>query len=362
MRHGSVDDGGALRRDMHQLRARGSAVSRPPGTRLDGYRLVAHLADGAEAEVHLARSEATGQQVVVKIPHPRTLDQAPLVQRWRREVSLTEELHHPNLQCRVDVGQPRSEPYLVFDYASAGTLRQQIDAAPGSIPVDQVVAWMADLARALGYLHGLGIVHRDLKPENLYVTATGSLKLGDFGAATRAGHGQERRRFFELPTPIEGTPEYLSPEQVLGQPAQAPSDLYSWGVVASRPPPGRCRSPAPIPSQPWPRTCVSTRACPADTVPTSPTGPRRGGGSRPCADAPRTGYASAEEIVADLGRLDRLDHVDRSLQPGARSAVGGDHRRATRPERWSALVMVTLVSFLGVVAAVLALSAVLRGG
>ncbi len=333
-------------------------MARPLGTRLDGYRLVAHLADGAQAEVHLARSEATGEQVVIKIPHPHTLDQAPLVQRWRREVAVTEHLHHPNLQRRLDVGAAHSEPYLVLEYASGGTLRQRIDAAPGTIPVDQVVAWMADLARALGYLHGLGIVHRDLKPENLYVTATGSLKLGDFGAATRAGHGQDRRRLFELPTPIEGTPEYLSPEQVLGHPAQAASDLYSWGVVAFETATGTV-----------PITGADPLAAMAahlhdDPGPPSQRRPDLLPGldvvvARALRRRPQDRYGSAHEILADLDRLDELDHLDRSSTPDPplEGTIGGDETRALLR-----VVAVTLVSFLGVVAAVLALSAVLRGG
>ena len=332
-------------------------MPRAPGTRLDGYRLVAHLADGAQAEVHLARSEATGEQVVVKIPHPRTLDQTPLVQRWRREVSITEDLRHPNLQCRVDVGQAHSEPYLALEYAAGGTLRQRIADHPGTLPVDEVVAWAADLARALGHLHRRGIVHRDVKPDNLYLTAVGRVKLGDFGAAIRLGSGPTRPRLFALPTPLEGTPEYLSPEQALGRPVDPRSDLYSWGVVVFELLTGEVPLTGTDPQAVLDAHLRQDPGLPSRLRPEVPPGLDAvvAGALR---RHPEDRYGTAEEILADLERLDDPDLAGATPEPDPpwEGSVGGDEARAV-----ARVVGVVLVSFLGVVAAILALSAVLRG-
>jgi serine/threonine-protein kinase len=203
-------------------------VPRPTGTRIDHYELLEHLGDGAQAEVHRARDNRTGQVVVVRIPHARVLDRPVLAARWRREAALTECLIHPNVQRRLDVGERHHEPDVVLEYAGGGSLDGWVNDRNPRLPVGQAVQWGRQLAQALAYLHHLGIIHRDLKPANLLVTDDLELKLADFGAATAT---PGRRRLWDLPGPPEGTPEYLSPEQVTGRPGDERSDIYSWGVV-----------------------------------------------------------------------------------------------------------------------------------
>jgi serine/threonine-protein kinase len=202
-------------------------MPRAPGTHIDHYDLIEHLGDGAYAEVHRAKDTRTGDEVVLRFPHPRVLDNPALVSRWRREAQLTERLDHPNLQCRHAVGDHRSEPYLVFDYAAGGSL-DHIVSGDAPLPVDQVTVWGTQAASAIAYLHGIGIVHRDIKPSNILLTDTGGVKLADFGAAVAA---PKARRWWQLPSPPEGTPGYLSPEEIVGQPGDQRSDIYSWGII-----------------------------------------------------------------------------------------------------------------------------------
>jgi serine/threonine-protein kinase len=213
-----------------------------PYDTLDGYLIVEHLADGAFAAVYRAVPTKTADgpeavdgpdcDVALKIPHPFVLDRPALATRWRREVALTACLDHPNIQRQLHAGAPRSYPYLVLEYSSRGTVRSWL-TREGPVPWQRALVWGTQLAEVLAYLHGLGIVHRDLKPDNLLLSnATDALdlKLGDFGSAVRL-----KRRLVRLPTavvdPLEGTPDYLSPEQLKGEPGCYRSDLYSWGIV-----------------------------------------------------------------------------------------------------------------------------------
>jgi eukaryotic-like serine/threonine-protein kinase len=201
-----------------------------PDDTLDGYHIVEHLADGAFAAVYRATRVETraADDVVLKIPHPFVLDRPALASHWRREVALTAGLHHPHIQRQLHPDAARSYPYLVLEYAGGGSVRTLLNRQ-GPVAWSQSLVWGTQLAEVLVYLHGLGIVHRDLKPDNLLLTDTRQLKLGDFGAAVRL------RRLRLLPTgvvdPLEGTPDYLAPEQLKGDPGGPQSDIYSWGIV-----------------------------------------------------------------------------------------------------------------------------------
>jgi serine/threonine protein kinase len=115
---------------------------------LDGYHIVAHLADGAFAAAYRAVPLKTTNtsDVVLKIPHPFVLDRAALASRWRREVALTAELDHPNIQRQLHPGAARSYPYLVLEYASGGSVRtllshpEQLKGQPGG-PQSDLYSW-----------------------------------------------------------------------------------------------------------------------------------------------------------------------------------------------------------------------------
>ena len=201
----------------------------PSGTRVDDYELLEHVADGAGAEIHRALRTPTGQIVAVKIPFEDALANTRRARQWRRELALTSRLHHERLVARVDLDRYKSRPYEVFEYVGGGSVRAWLLPGHG-LPIGQAVSWGRQLAEALGYLHDRGYVHADVKPDNLLVTDDLDVKLCDFGAATKMGRFPlaPPRQVLEI---AEGTPEYMSPEQIRGCELGARSDVYAWGVV-----------------------------------------------------------------------------------------------------------------------------------
>jgi len=327
-------------------------MTRPAGTRIDHYELIEHLADGAQCEVHRAKDIVTGRDVVVKFPHPRTLDHPALAGRWRRETALTEGLSHPNIQCRLDAGERHREPYLVLEYASKGSLRSWVGTEP--LPIAQVVTWGRQLAEVLAFLHHHGIVHRDVKPENLLLDDELAIKLADFGASVHIA--KRRRAWLQLPAVIEGTPEYVSPEQVMGEEGDARSDVYSWGVVVYELLTGQVpfRGPDPFSTMsarltetPTPLVCLRPDVPPGlEAIVVTAT--RR---------SPDRRYADGAALLAALDRMDDLGPVDQSVD------ADPPYIARARPSEGLALLRfagTVALAFVGIVAAIILLSVALR--
>jgi serine/threonine protein kinase len=327
-------------------------MTRPAGTRIDHYELIEHLADGSQAEVHRARNVVTGEIVVLKFPHPRTLDHPVLAGRWRREMALTEGLRHPTIQCRLDVGERHREPYEVLEYASGGSLRSLVGAEP--LPIVQVVAWGRQLADALAFLHRRGLVHRDLKPENLLLDDGHNLKLADFGAAIEVT--RRRLAWLQIPGVIEGTPQYVSPEQVTGEMGDARSDVYSWGVVMYELLTGRVPFDGPDVSSTMAARLTETPAPLACLRPDVPPGLEtvvRNATRR----FPDQRYADGAALLADLDRIDDLPPVDRDEGPDPPWAGRPQPSEGQALLRFAGAVA---VAFIGVAAAIILVSVALR--
>lgn len=327
-------------------------MPRPSGTRVDHYELLEHLADGAQADVQRAEDTRSGEEVVIRFPHARVLANPVLAGRWRREAHLTETLVHPNLQRRLDVGERHCEPYVVVEYAAGGSLEGWVNAQ-SPIPVGQAVQWGRQLAQALAYLHRLGIIHRDLKPANLLVTGDLELKLADFGAATM---NVGRRRWWQLPAPPEGTAEYLSPEQIAGEPGDQRSDIYGWGVVMYELLAGRVphtgADPAAAMQAHLGNAVIPLRDVRDDVPPGLEavvlTALRRRSGQR---------YPSALAVVGDLDRVDELnpDDYDLGIEPAMAATVAGSEAAVLLR-----FALIIAVGFIGVVAVVLLVSVAVR--
>ena len=191
------------------------------------YRLVAPLGQGGAGEVWRAEDLELIRPVAVKVLRRLNGDPTDTADRFRTEARAAARLSHPNVVTTYDVGMAAGQVFLVMELVAGRDLAQLLRSG-GLPPVQQVADIARQAARALGAAHANGIVHRDVKPGNLLLAPDGTLKITDFGIAQMAGAGKEVGAAGPV---LLGTAAYVSPEQVLGEPATTVSDWYSLGCV-----------------------------------------------------------------------------------------------------------------------------------
>lgn len=196
------------------------------GETLDHYRLEAEVARSGMATLFRATDSRTGRTVAVKVPHPEMEADPVLLERFRREEEIGQEIDHPGV-VKTYAGEKRSRPYMVIEWVEGRLLRDILNAER-KLPIDRAVALAISICDALDNLHKHGVVHRDLKPENIMVLGDDRIKIIDFGIALK----EDARRITQTSlTPALGTPDYISPEQVKGQRGDQRSDIYALGAM-----------------------------------------------------------------------------------------------------------------------------------
>jgi serine/threonine-protein kinase len=140
-------------------------------------------------------------------------------------------LDHAALQHHLNQGETRQEEYLVLEYLHGHTLRQAL-LERNNAPMEpaEAIRLLLPVCEGLIYAHKQGVMHRDVKPENILLLDTGEVKLMDFGIALLKTRPQRRFTFRLLPSPI-GTPTYMSPERLAGEPGDERADIYAMGIV-----------------------------------------------------------------------------------------------------------------------------------
>jgi serine/threonine-protein kinase len=196
------------------------------GEMLDHYLLEATVAHSGMSTLYRATDMRDGRQVAVKIPHAEMESDPILLERFKREQEIGQELDHPGIVKTFD-GEQRSRLYMVIEWVDGKLLRTLLNEK-GRLPVDRAVIIALGICDALDYMHKHGVVHRDLKPENVMVDEWNRIKLIDFGIAMKE---DARRLTFAGPSPLLGTPDYISPEQVKGQRGDQRSDIYALGAM-----------------------------------------------------------------------------------------------------------------------------------
>ena len=209
-----------------------------PGSRLGPYEILAPLGAGGMGEVYLARDERLDRQVAVKALPARLLADPVARERLRREALSAASLDHPFI-CKVfEVGEAGGDGYIVMEYVEGQTLHARL--ASGALPFADCLRIASEIADAVEAAHARRIVHRDLKPSNVMLTPQGHVKVMDFGLARQIiGSADETAAGSAAPTPPPltdmgmrvGTPDYMSPEQALGDFVDERSDLFSFGIL-----------------------------------------------------------------------------------------------------------------------------------
>ncbi len=198
-------------------------------THLGKYRLLRKLGQGATSVVYLGYDPFDEREVALKIIKQEFLDDPRNGRQNRRqlqnEAALAGKLSHPHIVTTYDAVITNELSYIVMEYVPGGTLEKHIQP-DNLLPLDRVVEYMFKCCRALNYAQFNGIIHRDIKPANLLLANPDEIKISDLGAAVRLDIEQTQSNV--------GSPNYMSPEQVRGEPVTHQTDIYSLGVVMYR--------------------------------------------------------------------------------------------------------------------------------
>jgi serine/threonine protein kinase len=201
----------------------GNCVARKVGR----YEVLDELGRGGMATVYLARQADLDRLVALKELSALRQSDPSFIRRFLRESQLAGSLSHPNIVTVYEYFEHDGVPYIAMEYVPRGSLRPHV----GHMPLTQVAGVLDGILSALDLAEQHHIVHRDLKPENVMVTSDGRVKLTDFGIAKATGQAYTGS-FLTVAGTTVGTPNYMAPEQAMGQVVGPWTDLYSVGVMA----------------------------------------------------------------------------------------------------------------------------------
>lgn len=247
-------DDAELRREVESLLAShdqaASFIEQPPadiaagmvaekqsiiGRTLGHYQIISLLGAGGMGEVYRAHDLRLDRDVAVKILPEHLATDIEALRRFEREAKAVAALSHPNILSIFDYGNETGVSYAVMELLEGETLRARIER--GAIGWREAIETSAAVAEGLSAAHAKHIIHRDLKPENIFLTTDGQVKILDFGIARvkRAISPDAETLATSIETTqhgvVMGTIGYMSPEQVKGEAAEAPSDIFSLGCV-----------------------------------------------------------------------------------------------------------------------------------
>jgi serine/threonine-protein kinase len=199
----------------------------------DRYHVVRKLGEGGMGQVYLAEHVKMGRKSAIKVLSPSMTHDPDAVARFNREAANASRISHPNVCAVYDFGEtPEGIIYLAMEFVEGEPLTELL-AREGELPVSRAGAIFLQVADALQAAHDLGIVHRDLKPDNIMLSrgrdGTDIVKVVDFGIAKAVGGGDTQK--VTKTGLVVGTPEFMSPEQMAGDPVDGRSDLYALALV-----------------------------------------------------------------------------------------------------------------------------------
>ena len=266
---------------------------------LGNYRLIDKLGAGGMGEVWRAEDTRLMRQVAIKILSERIANDPEWKARFMREARTIAQMNHPNIATIYSIEQEAGKLFIAMELVEGESLSTVL--ARGALPAREAVQIIKQVAEALAEAHEKGIVHRDVKPDNIIVGKRG-VKVLDFGIAKQLVSTTESPTLTQAGL-IVGTPFYMSPEQALGRPVDARSDLFSLGVVfyealaGKRPFEGESvtETMMNIIMQEAPELANVAPTIPADLVAVV---------VRALQKKPERRYGSAGEMVSDLAKVD----------------------------------------------------------
>ncbi len=192
------------------------------------YKILDLLGEGSMAEVYQAYDPEIDRTLALKILKQEWCLDEDYVQRFMREAKAAGAFSHPNIVTVYDIGQIDNRPYIIIELVNGVPLGEAFDAKE-PVPLERLLKIGIQLADALNYAHDNGVVHRDIKPSNILVLPDRvTIKIADFGIAHIDDPDAAQQT--QVGT-VLGTPQYMSPEQVMGQKVDGRSDLFSVGVI-----------------------------------------------------------------------------------------------------------------------------------
>ena len=212
-----------------------SIAERPPalkpGDKLGNFEIVALIGRGGMGEVYRARDLRLKREVAIKTLPSGFAAERDRIARFEREARAASALNHPNIVGVHDVGTDGGVSFIVSELVEGETLAQAIQRGP--LPLRKLIDAGTQICDGLAAAHIAGVVHRDLKPGNIMLTRDGRVKILDFGLARQVQAPGSDSTTIEASHPgvIMGTPGYMSPEQVRGEPTDARSDIFGLGVI-----------------------------------------------------------------------------------------------------------------------------------
>lgn len=209
--------------DILQRLARPGATVPADGNAI-GYRFVRLIGQGASSRVYLAERTTDATTLVLKIIDVTSVHDPQLVERFIREAEIVAGIDSRYVVRYFDYGLTQTYGYIAMEFFTRGDLKQRIERG---VPVPDALNYVKHIAHGLAAIHQRKIIHRDLKPGNIMFRADDSLALADFGISRRVDLASDLTNQGS----VLGTPNYLSPEQALGQSVDHRADLYSAGVI-----------------------------------------------------------------------------------------------------------------------------------
>ena len=208
------------------------------GRTISHYRIVGELGSGGMGVVYKAYDSRLDRGLALKLLPEELAQQPQALERFRREARAASALNHPGICTIYDVGEEDGHAFIAMELIDGETLRNHIHGKP--LPLEEIVKFGIEIADALEAAHAQGIIHRDIKPANIFVTKRGQAKVLDFGLAKLVPKGVANAAVdlrgdapdsASIVGIISGTPSYMSPEQVRGDPLDPRTDVFSLGLV-----------------------------------------------------------------------------------------------------------------------------------